>query len=447
MSTKKSLVSGFTWGFIGYFISTFGAFLTTIILARLLSPNTLGVYFIAFSIATIASVVANLGMNRVGHRFIAESCASNNMAQARAVIQKIILITSISTIIICLVLYFGGIDYLANTYFESPQLATVAGIVVVWTALISCRTIISELFRSLKNFNYATLFGDPPTRTIFVILLFLFWIFTLEPELKIIILIVIAANIIVVTLGAWFLYKSVTEMSSSGNFPLSKILPVASPFFIIALTNAMQNQFDVWIIGAFMAEEQVALYGAAARLALLVVAPLAIVNSTLPPIIAGLNQTNNKDHLQKILQVASTLTAIPSIALMLLYVVAGTHVLRLVYGDFYMQSELVLIVLAIGQSINVCTGSSGLSLAMTGHHNILLKINIISSIVTIMMGVYLVQIYGGVGMAFAVSATMVIKNIIMLFIVKKYLGIWAYANPFVLRLSYVKEIYSMLKNK
>jgi O-antigen/teichoic acid export membrane protein len=66
---------------------------------------------------------------------------------------------------------------------------------------------------------------------------------------------------------------------------LREILSVSWPMWVTNITLFVGTQTDIWIVGAFRSQEEVAIYGAAVKLVLMVALPLQIVSTVVPPLI------------------------------------------------------------------------------------------------------------------------------------------------------------------
>jgi O-antigen/teichoic acid export membrane protein len=60
---------------------------------------------------------------------------------------------------------------------------------------------------------------------------------------------------------------------------------VSWPMWVTNITLFVGTQTDIWIVGAFRSQEEVAIYGAAVKLVLMVALPLQIVSTVVPPLI------------------------------------------------------------------------------------------------------------------------------------------------------------------
>ena len=94
----------------------------------------------------------------------------------------------------------------------------------------------------------------------------------------------------------------------------------------------------------------------------------------------------------------------------------------LIFGRDFTGGAWMLKVLCTGQYINLITGSVGYLLMMSGHNKEFKNITIISGIISIILNLVLVNLYGGIGAAVAIALSVAIQNILALKMVEKKLG-------------------------
>jgi len=126
-SIKRRLVTGSIYAFGGQLVSTIAALAGTALLARILSPHNLGIYFIAFSVVSLLSVASQFGLGRTVVRTVAEADGASDGGRKREVIRKSLLILAVSTVVLAILMYSGGVDLLANSVFHVPAMTELSG--------------------------------------------------------------------------------------------------------------------------------------------------------------------------------------------------------------------------------------------------------------------------------------------------------------------------------
>ncbi len=242
----------------------------------------------------------------------------------------------------------------------------------------------------------------------------------------------VAASVFV---GGLVLFKKVSALpvmnnhdEGDGGIGIGSILRISWPLMVANLTHFVVTQADVWILGVFRTQEELAIYGAAARLMAIVVMPLMLLNAVVPPIIAELNVQGKKAALEYTLRSTAAVAGLPALIVLLAFIFLGKPILALIYGKFYAQGAMVLAVLSLGQLVNVWAGSCGITLMMTGNQTIRMAIAIASAVLAIGGGVWAVQAHGMLGVAAVSAGTMIFQNVTMVLFVKNKVGVWTHAS-------------------
>jgi O-antigen/teichoic acid export membrane protein len=204
-------------------------------------------------------------------------------------------------------------------------------------------------------------------------------------------------------------------------------LYAALPVLGHTLATLLQNQSGIWFLEAFQPSSDVALYGVAARVVVLITVPLSVVNSVIAPMIPDLFGKGETERLERILRGLSTLSTIPAVIALIVFFLAGPFFLQLVFGEFYRAAGNLLIILTLGTVFNVMAGSCGLTLILTGHQKTLMGISIFTGLLTAVAVYYAAGRFGTIGVASVVSASLFLKNVLMIIFNKRLTGIWAHA--------------------
>jgi O-antigen/teichoic acid export membrane protein len=68
---------------------------------------------------------------------------------------------------------------------------------------------------------------------------------------------------------------------------------------------------------------------------------------------------------------------------------------------------------------------------MTGHQKAVMTVTILAGIASVLLGIVAARAFGYVGVAVTTSATLMVQNVIQLFLAHRYVGIWTqiYLSP------------------
>ena len=193
------------------------------------------------------------------------------------------------------------------------------------------------------------------------------------------------------------------------------------------ITNLMMiilSQSDLWILGILGNGEWVALYAASSRLAILISAPLLIINAVVPPHVAELYARKRRNEMENILRVVASFSGVFGFILFLIYAVFGKFILSIVYGGNYAVGSTLLYLLSTGQFVLVWGGAAGIVLMMTGHQVSMMVITGFSGMLSVLMAIGLIGKYGATGVAAATALGSIMQSVCMVIAVKRKLNVW-----------------------
>jgi O-antigen/teichoic acid export membrane protein len=211
----------------------------------------------------------------------------------------------------------------------------------------------------------------------------------------------------------------------------------AFPILIISLTSfILLSAADLWILNYFGSKDEVAIYGVATRLVTFIAMPLLLTNLVLPPIIAEMYAQGRTAELEGTLRSFSTLSGVPSLLVLMLFMLLGGPILGFVYGAKLFppgslaihQGAIVLVLLSAGKLAAVWAGSCGAVLQFTGHQRSMLRVNLLTSPLFIMGALLVVRDYGPVGIASMTAAITVLQNAALVLVAKRKTGMWTHVS-------------------
>lgn len=432
---KHRLLSGGMWGFVGRAATVLIGFVSNALLARLLSPQDLGTYFLALSIVTLGAVIGSLGLNQAGVRFLAASMGLSQFRRARGVVRLVIALGLLGALGIgTTYALLGG---LVGRVFESPALVAVSGLIAGWAAVATVQGLLSEIFRGLHDIRLATVFGSltsgnglVPGVLLIACLVSMWWVRG-EASLALVMFLAAGSGLASALMAGWFLRRKVSVITSEGaggKITAREMLQVAWPLLLTNLTLFALAQADVWILSAFRSQEEVAVYGAAARLVALVTIPLLVSNTFVPPLIAEMHAQGKREELERMLRTTATLSGIPAFLAFAIFVLASEPLLDLVFGDYYGAGASILVLLGVGQVARVWCGACGTTLMMSGHQRTMMLVTLASGLAAVAVGFYTVDRYGGLGVAAATALGNVLQSVLSWLMVKRATGMWTHAS-------------------
>jgi len=441
-SLKSYLLKGGAWSFFGKLFNGLFGLLIAATLARIIDPDELGVFFLALNLATFLSIATVFGLDSSALRFISESRALGDDRRTHQVINKSFILVLSFSFISFIIAYSSAGQLILKSVFDSVNLTGLNKYIAFWLVFLAFQILFREVFRGLKDIKYSVVFGGGVSSLISFLIIVFLYINNYDVGLPEIVLAILSGLILNHLFAFKTLYKKINFLRvdrDKSKDTVQSLLLHSWPIFISSIMGVVLVYADLWILGAISGAEEVAVYGAAARLVLLASMPLSVANAVIPPLIAGMYAQNKKQEMEKLLRTVATAVFIPAFILAVAFVLIGDNVMAIIYGEFYAEGGIILAILCMGQLINVFSGSAGYTLVMTGHRITMMYITAISSTVAVVGGVLLAKSYGAVGVASAMAFSNVLQNILLLLLVRKKCGIWPHAG-----IRYVRNIVNLV---
>jgi O-antigen/teichoic acid export membrane protein len=305
-------------------------------------------------------------------------------------------------------------------------MAAVIGLAAAWVIVTAGQNLLAEAFRGFQDIRLAAIFGGFDGSLLSAILFALLWLIQGHSNLAQILIISLVAGSTSALVGGLLLRQKIRVLEPGDRLPHREVLAIAWPALVANVTFFVLEQAHIWVLGANRPEDDVALYGAAFRLVTLIAVPLFLVNAVVPPLIAELYARNNKRELERMLRITALLAGVPAALGLVVYVFFGEIILGIVYGSFYSQGAMVLVILSIGRLLGVLAGSCQQVLMMTGHQLTLMAGAVLSVSLSLLLSFLLVGEFGVLGVAVASASGLILHNVITLLAVRWKIGIWTY---------------------
>ncbi|NJO94972.1 MAG: flippase [Pleurocapsa sp. CRU_1_2] len=421
-SLKQRLIRGAA-GTLGLRTAATGLnFITGILLARLLGASGFGIYTYAFTWTQLLSLGATLGLDNLIVREVAIYQSKSTWNLMRGLLRwanQIVLAVSVG-----LALGAIGVAWGLNMQANSEQFLTFC-VAMLLIPIESLRNLRLAAMRGLHKI----LIGLLPEWILAPLLLLVLSGFTyllLGESLTAVWIAVIRvfAAAITLVIGIKLLNKIMPNAAKevAPQYQVRTWLHSALPFMFMGSMYLIKSQTDLLMLGAIKGAEAVGIYFAVARGAQLIDFVTNAANTVLGPNIASLYAEGKPEQIEKILIKSSRAVCLISLPIIVGLVGFG-HWYLLLFGSEFTQGQNSLIILCVGQLVNVATGSVGLLLSMTGHERYTLISRGGSTILNVVLNALLIPRWGIEGAAIATASSTILLNVENTIWVRKKLGI------------------------
>lgn len=424
---RRRMLRGSAWVMGGKAATIVLGVVINAILARLLEPEELGAYFTTYILVVVGSTIAQFGLDRAVVRFVSGALGAGDPGRARAAIRKAVGFGAVGAVAVGLILALGLGGWLADNVYRSALVKGVMPIVAGWLIVTALQSLLVETFRGLQRFDLSTILDaflvDLLSATLFGIL----FVLGVDVGLSDIVWLSAGATLVTVMIAGALLLGRTRSLDGDGDVSRYEIFSFAWPLLITNIAILLLGRgIDLWILGAYQGQTDVAIYGAASRIVVFVATPFLIVQGVTPPIVAELHAQGRVRDMERALRGAATIAGLPSFVVLVFFVLLGSTVMSVIFGDFYAQGASVLVILSLGRLVAVWTGSCSVVLMMTGHQRITMYVTLASGVLSVVSGIAVAPIYGRVGVAVTTTVAQIVQNVVQLLLARKLAGVWTH---------------------
>lgn len=196
----------------------------------------------------------------------------------------------------------------------------------------------------------------------------------------------------------------------------------ALPLLLVGGMQVINAQTDMVMLGSIKGVEAAGVYRVATRGADLIAFVLVSVNTALAPTIATLYTAGEMQRLQRIVTRSTRVVFLLSLPLALGLIAFGNWFL-LIFGQGFLQGDIALTVLSVGQLFNASMGSVGILLIMTGYERDAAMGVGVSALLNVALNALLIPPLGLEGAAVATATSIIVWNLLLAIWVYRRLGI------------------------
>jgi O-antigen/teichoic acid export membrane protein len=393
--------------------------LFNIVLARLLGAEGAGVFYLALTVTSIASIVGRFGIDISLLKLVAPAASRGDWGVVKGLYKaglRIVVFTSIFATLIIIV----AAPLLANFVFSEPSLVMPLQIMALAIPFTSVMIVHAELLKAVQRIQQALLIQGvilPLFNILFV--LGLAQVYDLIGVVSAYLVSCFLAFILSIILWSKRALKFHDESACCDD---SKLWAINKPLLIVAIMNVVIDMTDIIMIGIFLESADIGMYVVALRTVSVGSLVLVAVNSVVAPRFSIMWEAGDWEHLEQLVRKVTLIMGIAAIIMLVIFIFYSNLILQL-FGPEFKSAELTLQILAIGQFFVLSTGPVAYLLMMSGYERFHRNSIIFSAVINIILNVYLIPRYGISGAAFATTLSLTAKNILAVFFVKRKLGI------------------------
>jgi len=429
--TDTYLVKNTAYSFGIQIISIVIIFINNIFFTRLFGATVYGNYTYIFSWIILISALSTLGLDELLVREV--SAYKNNEKQG-----SISLIVSWATKLVIFSSAISGTLFLFVIYFFNIQQELQSFDAFVISLLAIPIIAILYTYQSTMQGLKKIILGQLPEkiiRPLFFLIFLLGYYLLFNKKFNDVLITLVSLNLLAFALSTifilFFVYKYII-VNIRDKIPLNhrrKWVNSALLIFFINSIAIINTKTDILMIGFFEEFDQVGIYNVALKLSQIIFITIFVINIVIAPLISQLYTSRQMAKLQKLINNSALFMLVLSVPITLVLIIFNRQFLA-IFGIEFISGSNSLIILCIGQLINILGGSVGNILIMTRHEKESVKSMIVSVVINIVLNATLIPHLGIDGAAYATVISIFTWNTLMLYYVYKRTGLNATAFYF-----------------
>ena len=432
---ERVILAGTGQNVIGLVVAVVATFVAQVLITRFLGPAAYGVITVATQTAFVGAAATRFGMDMAAVRRVAIELGRGERARVRAVVARAAGIATLVSAAAAVGLLAAG-DLLGEaltSHAEGPAAFRAAAAALPVAALVQ---VYLGGTRGLKVMRHTLWIFWVGQHLSCIALMLLFWwagpILGLDLATPAGTVLAYAGSWALATGGAAWAWRR--ETRGFGQEPpepgeTRELLRYGAPRAPAALFTQLIFWADLYVLARLASSFEVGVYAAAVRAAQVILLFLASVNLMFSPFVADLYARGDRDRLGALYKSLTRWVLAASIPIIVVLVSAPGPILRLFGGEFE-AGRTALVILAVGQLVNVATGSVGFILIMVGRTGWDLAVQAAALALDVLVAATLIPHLGMRGAAVAGAVTMAISNVARLALVRRFVGIQPYTRDY-----------------
>jgi O-antigen/teichoic acid export membrane protein len=418
----SEILTGSVWALSARVLAAVFGFVCSIIVARYYGAEMVGIVAVTNSFLILATVFTVLGTNTSILRLIPEHLARYSPTSAFRVYRKTQYMV-IGVSLVTGIMFFFSANLIADKVFSKPHLSFYFALASVFIIFKSLMLLNTQAVRGLRLIRVFALMLVLPQSFNIIILAVVGYLW---PVRDIPVYAVLFGFAMTGIIGWIIMERAFKKRMRLDDFvhtiPRRTILSISLPMFMTATMMFLIAETGVIMLGMFRSEAEVGYYAIAVKFATITAFVLHAVNTMAGPKFSELFHLNKLDELFHVAKKSSKLIFFTTLPLLVGLLVLGKPILSIVFGREFSIAYPALVLLVLGQFVNVISGSSGIFMNMTGNQIVFRNIMIIAAGLNIGLNFLLTPHLGMNGTAIAAMASFWFSNISTLAYMKLKFG-------------------------
>jgi len=385
-----------------------------------MSPGDLGVLLIALSALSAAAVLGQFGLLTSIPALVTRAVANEHLAEASSLIVRSLIVCAATASLVTAA--FVGILILLPSGEIASGLKDAVPALLVLSPASAMLPVLAEAHRAIRSTLIASFLplGQAGAISVLAVSAIVQGRAVETNQILTFSAVVVSGSVI---LGALLLWKAIRKWGISRNSSYADIMRVGLPTLAATSSIYILSTLAIWIVGYFGGATAASHYGLGARIAGLLLLPLAVINLTLVPSMVSDWTTGNKDRLQSALSSSASAATTVALAGLVIVVATGWYLIATLWGDEFVPVYAIAVILGCGQLVHTAGGSSGYLLLLLGKQQASMWLTFVAAASTAVGAVAAMRMVGPVGVAAVYALSNVVQTLASALLCRRFFGL------------------------
>ncbi len=417
------------------------SYIFTIYITQNLGANKAGLYFLSMSIFNFLVQAIAFGFQQSSLKIFSKHFADNNWESIILNIKKIEIFILVLGIFMTItsILFF---HYFSFTFFGKIGLNRILLLILLSALPFSLIQVYGGILNGIKNHIFASLITVSLVPSLTLVLIIIYSNFSPVNLMQLGISYFIACCIVLfITKIVLYLKFRSYKSASADKIDFKSQVKFSASLQLISLLACLNNSMPILIIGILVNDTtSISYFSVASKISLLCAIPLGAISNIVAPKIAHYYHKGEMEKLSEFIQSINICFILLAIFITVILSTFAGEILSF-FGQEFVHAKNILLILLLGQFVNLSAGYVGFILSMTSYHKLLLKVILLNALFFTSSNVLLIYLYGVVGAAISVSLGLCSLNIAYAICIKKKFNISILPNIKLLT-NYARKIFN-----
>lgn len=403
----RKIARGSVLIFIGTGVGMFLGLIGRIIVAKYVTQEEYGIFSLALVIVNVLIPVFMLGLDSSSTRQIAFYRGKGDEARARGITLASLRLATVFSVSLSALLFFMS-DIVSIEIFHNPDLSMPLRIFSITIPFFVLIDILTSIFRAFNIAEPGMIFQNILKNFLFPLLLVVVILLSL-PFISVVYAFMASIVLTFLVFALYTIKKTPVALKGTKSHFIGpegkELLLFSLPLFAHSVLGSIIVWIDTLALGFFKTSADVGLYNAALPLANLLLMVLTAASFLYLPLMSQLYARKQIEEIRRSYIVINKWIFAATLPIFLIFMLFPEASLNIVFGIKYSGAAPALQILALGFFIHNILACSGYTLLGIGEARFLMWSGFVAVIISIVLNVILIPIFGIVGAAIATATT------------------------------------------